>query len=100
MPIDKKSLELLRALAKQGEMHRDQLNAILGEGNLSDHTTLLMKRGLIEPRGSQLAITLEGVAFLENRRRQFWNFVVPYTLTTLIALGALLTQILSSLGPK
>lgn len=52
MPIDKKSLELLRALAKQGEMHRDQLNAILGEGNLSDHTTLLMKRGLIEPRAA------------------------------------------------
>lgn len=100
MPIDKKSLELLRALAKQGEMHRDQLNAILGEGKLSDHTKLLMKRGLIEPRDSLFAITLEGVALLEDRRRQFWNFVVPYTLTTLIALGALLTQILSALGPK
>lgn len=100
MPIDKKSLRLLRLLAGRGEMTRSQLEAVLGTDGLSLHTTLLTKRGLIESRNRQFAITLEGIALLESRRRQFWSFVVPYALTTLIALGALLVEILSALGTK
>lgn len=96
MSIDRKSLKLLRALQKRGYLPRKEMADLIGDGKLDEHLRLLKARHFADGKPGQdgYSITLEGVAFLEERRRQFWSFLVPYSITTLIAAAALLSQIL------
>lgn len=47
--------------------------------------------------GCHLELTNRTIAFLDERRRIFLNFVIPYVITTAIAIASLIVSIISLL---
>lgn len=106
--FDKVTYKLLTRLYRCGEMTEADVNAMtyqpkLGAGN--KHVSFLMENHLIELKciGEKVdsnfhvleegimvyEINLKGRAFVEQRRRDFLGFLVPYAITTFIALLSL-----------
>lgn len=44
---------------------------------------------------SRFSLTIDGYSFVEYRHREFWKFVVPYAITTFIALTNLVVSLVS-----
>lgn len=110
--FDKVTYKLLKRLYRCGEMTEADVNAMTyqpdpGAGN--KHVSFLMENQLIESKrvGEKMdkyfhtvedgvlvyVITLKGRAFIEQRRRDFWGFLIPYAITTFIALLSLISVI-------
>lgn len=106
--FDKVTYRLLKQLYRNGEMTEQSVNAITyqpdpGHGN--KHISFLMENHLIECKriGDKMdsgfhtieegitvyAINLKGCAFIEQKRRDFLGFLIPYAITTFIALLSL-----------
>lgn len=109
--LDKMSYKLLRKLYKTGYLlfaevrkitkHKDvscidPVSSFLLQTNLA---TLHMT-GEISDDGEQIndgyAITMYGRAYIEQRRHNFLMFLLPYAITTLIALASLTGTIASN----
>lgn len=106
--FDKVTYKLLKKLYRYGEITEKEVNAITyqpepGCGN--KHISLLLENHLIEQKriGQKFdskyhtleegitvyAINLKGRAFVEQKRRDFLGFLIPYAITTFIALLSL-----------
>jgi len=93
--LDKTSLKLLKALAKK-PLTRAEMAQITGKDDLETHLRFLRNRKLADsgPADPTYDITLEGRSYLENRQRQWLLFILPYAITTFIALLSLGTSLL------
>ena len=106
--LDKKATRLLKALYKTDFLKYEDIK--LSTGHSGDYTTdsaigLLARYGLIcvhytdeqnsfgEYKTDGYEITIEGRAYIEQKRREFWAFFLPYAITTVIALLSLITSI-------
>ena len=110
--FDKVTYKLLKQLYHCGEMTEQEVNTITyqpdpGKGN--KHISFLMENHLIERKSvgvemdsdfhttkkgvTVYAINLKGRAFVEQRRRDFLGFLIPYAITTFIALLSLISVI-------
>ncbi len=105
--FDKKTYGLLKALYTNGKLTKNQISRLtLYEDDSTDpHIRLLLSEKLISYEfinarpavygglysdGYYYCITLRGRAYVEQRRRDFLLFLIPYTITTVIAILALL----------
>lgn len=105
--MEKTALKLLKALYRVDDMKKcdiDQCTSHDPEEGENPYLAYLRKIGFIESRtvgdkiegkeiirGVELwSITLEGRGFIEARRKDFFMFWLPYGITTIIALAALL----------
>ena len=88
--LDKTSLKLLKALSKK-DLTRAEMAEITGSDKLEQHLRFLREKKLANswPGSTAYAITLEGLSFLAERRRQRLLFLLPYAITTFIALLSL-----------
>lgn len=110
--FDKVTYKLLKRLYRCGEMTESDVNAITyqpppGAGN--KHISFLMENHLVECDciGQKIdsnfhaikegitvyTISLKGRAFVEQRRRNFLDFLIPYAITTFIAILSLISVI-------
>ena len=109
--IDKTTLKLLKTLYKKGLIDSQEADRITN--TLPNHRNrnieLLQKHGYIfalagsvsdegYARDIHYQISLEGRAFIEDRRRKIWSFILPYSITTLIAILSLICMLLDYLG--
>lgn len=95
--MDKRTYKLLKKL--------NRVN-FLTDNSAEMHYLILQKYATLHPSGQTdeigqglcdgFCITLEGRAYVENKRRDFWAFFVPYAVTTLIALTNILATILAN----
>lgn len=106
--FDKVTYKLLKQLYRRGEMTEQEVNSITcppepGYGN--KHVLFLAENNLIECKriGEKMdssfhtieegvtvyAINLKGRAFVEQKQRDFLVFLIPYAITTFIALLSL-----------
>lgn len=109
--IDKRCYKVLPRLYRHKALSEDYINKITSHkdakrGNpiistlLSEHyISKAESNGIPDPEGGWIEcitsykITIQGCAYIENRRRDKRNFWVPYILTTLIALLSLIASI-------
>lgn len=108
MMFDKVTYRLLKRLYRHSEMTEQEVNAMTYQpepGNRNKHVSFLMENHLIEQKriGEKMdskyhtvengitvyTINLKGRAFIEQKRRDFLVFLVPYAITTFIALMSL-----------
>lgn len=45
-----------------------------------------------EPIYNSYKITITGNAYVEQKRRNFWGFILPYAITTLLAIASIIAQ--------
>lgn len=109
--MDKKSYRLLKKLYKASHFSYESVAKRTDHpnGNTSDpvteylvknHLIALHSTGKISELGEVMhdgyEITIEGRAYVEQKRRDFLTFFLPYTITTLIALLSLVATIASN----
>ena len=109
--LDKKSYKLLKALYKSNSLTYDEINCVLKtktpDSQINKYARNLSRYRLIDLHvlghdeiGNSLhdgyEINLEGRGYIENQRRQFWGFLLPYAITTFIALLSLVTTIMTN----
>lgn len=109
--LDKKSYKLLKALYKFDSLTYSEIDRILKvetpDTQINKYAHNLSRYGLIDVHflgydeiGNALhdgyEINLEGRGYVENQRRQFWGFLLPYAITTFIAFLSLVTTIMSN----
>jgi hypothetical protein len=100
--LDKKSYKILKKLYKIGST--TDIKALAYENNeiINDNVTYLITLNFIEMhqfnskknigyKDAKYKITVLGMAYIEQRRHNFWLFLIPYCITTLIAIAALFT---------
>lgn len=106
--MEKVTYKLLKHLYRVESIKKCEVDPFTGHDpkkgeNL--YTAYLRKAGYIEPRtvGEKVEngefisgvefwdITLDGRDYIEKRRKDFWMFWLPYGITTIIALAALLS---------
>lgn len=105
--MEKTTWKLLKHLYHVGSMEKSAIDHFTGHDpkkEANPYTAYLRKAGYIEPRtvggkvenGELISgvefwdITLDGRDYIEKRRKDFWMFWLPYGITTIIALAALL----------
>ncbi len=100
--LDNTSYKLLKRFYKENRLSLEAVNAIDKNGNVSppSKVEMLLKAGFVayifvisdigENIPAALEITLDGRAYVENRRRNAAGFWLPYAITTLIALSSLI----------
>lgn len=110
--FDKVTYKLLKRLYKHGKLTEQEVNAITYEpepGHSNKHILFLSENKLIESKriGEEMdssfhtikegitvyTINLKGRAFVEQRRRDFLGFLIPYSITTFIAILSLISVI-------
>ena len=106
--LEKKSKKLLKALYKVEYLPFEDVCKITGhssENTIDPATNLLSKLQLIKLHwtgettsdgdilNNGYEITIEGRAYVEKIRHDFWSFLLPYSLTTFIALLSLLSTL-------
>lgn len=112
--IDNRAYKLLKHIYKKGRLTLSEISQITGvdEAKQPSSITSALKREkfistwdtdkVIDELGDcewgGYAITLEGRAYVEKRRRETRNFWVPYSITTLIALLSLVTSLAEHWG--
>lgn len=105
--LDKKSKSLLKALYDVDFLTDSEVCKLTGHKNentidpitqhltsyrfIEIHCTGVSDTGTVLTDGYE--ITIEGRAFIEEERRKFWYFFVPYAITTFIALLSLIGTI-------
>lgn len=106
--FDKITYNLLKQLYRRGEMTEQEVNNITYQpdsGSRNRHISFLMENHLIEEKrtGEKMdskynteeegiaaySINLKGRAYIEQKRRDFLGFLIPYAITTFIALLSL-----------
>ena len=99
--LDKNATKMLKYIYRKGYISRSKSDILAKYVKKMDPTQVLirlLKLDLVEEAivdGSHVfRITISGAAYIENKRQQFWAFIVPYAITTLIALASLTTSIL------
>ncbi len=107
--LDKKSYKLLKKLYKSDFLTYREIDRLLGtdtpSSQLNPYSQNLVHNQMIDQHyagtdengdyvfdGYQ--INLDGSAYIWEQKKKFWNFLLPYTITTLIALLSLVTTIL------
>lgn len=106
--VDKSSYRLLKKLYREGEMTAEDVWSFVGHkdgtSRFCPQTSSLMRTKMIGSRDEVISddgmkatryffITLDGMAFVENRRSGIRNFWIPYAITTAIAIASLLVSI-------
>lgn len=104
--LDKKSYKLLKKLSKISFLTYSEINSILKtatdfEHQINDYVQHLSKLEYIEPHPSGhkgefncdiydgYQITLNGMGYVDDKKEKFWQFLIPYCITTLVAIAAL-----------
>ena len=81
-------------------MEESEIDRITGHtdtDSFNEVLSVLREEHLVKPAGSSsFRISLKGRAYIEQRRRDTRYFVVPYVITTLIAVSSLLITILTN----
>ena len=105
--LDKRATRLLKTLYKTDFLKYEDIKLLTGyENRTTDPVVSLLTRysyiaehypGQGDSYGDRKSdgceITIEGRAYLEQVRREFWAFFLPYAITTVIALLSLITSI-------
>lgn len=105
--LDKRATMLLKALYKTDFLKYEDIKLLTGyENRTTDPVVILLTRysyiaehysGKKDtyggPESDGCEITIEGRAYLEQVRHEFWAFFLPYAITTIIALLSLITSI-------
>lgn len=107
--LDKKSYKLLKKLCKVDFLTYQEIDNLLGtntpSSQLNPYSQNLVRNQLIDQHyvgtdengdyifGGYQA-NLDGNAYVWEQQKKFWNFLLPYTITTLIALLSLISTIL------
>lgn len=107
--LDRTSYTLLKKFYKYQFLSHDDINkycktntnwendANIFISNLSAYQFVQLNQSYIDNDGEAIyngyRITLLGMAYVENKRSQFWGFAIPYAITSLIALLSLITQL-------
>ena len=109
--LDKKSYKLLKKLCKVDFLTYQEIDYLLGtntpSSQLNPYSQNLLRQKLaevhssgIDENGDYINVgferTLNGEAYVWEQQKKFWNFLLPYTITTLIALLSLVTTILTN----
>lgn len=107
--LDKKSYKLLKKLCKVDFLTYQEIDNLLGtntpSSQLNPYSQNLLRQKLvdvhsngIDENGDYINVgferTLNGEAYVWEQQKKFWNFLLPYTITTLIALLSLISTIL------
>lgn len=109
--MEKITYKLLKQLYRVDRLDAEQIKKIVScEGDVSadPHVIYLRKAKFVDviveggkidrntmDSGTQFwCISIEGRDYIENRRREFCMFWIPYLITTIIAAAALAAQIL------
>ena len=107
--LDKKSYKLLKKLCKVDFLTYQEIDNLLGtntpSSQLNSYSQNLVRNQLIDQHyvgtdenGDYIfdgyQANLDGNAYVWEQRKKFWNFLLPYTITTLIALLSLISTIL------
>lgn len=114
---DKKTYKLLKKMYKAETMTQNEVTVFTKHSNpntLNRITSFLLTDKLIEyiqesyekdengtykEGAGYYRITILGRAYVEQRRRNLLSFLIPYSITTLIALAGLLLA-LQDIGPR
>lgn len=99
--LDKSSYKLLKAFYKINSLSPHEVDQVIKAERMMDEnivvTHLIRNKFVARARDRQnepfYHITIEGRAYIENRKKQFWSFFLPYLITTLIAFMSLLGTI-------
>ncbi len=95
--MDKRTYKLLRNLYRVNFLtdNSSEMRYLISQKYATLHPS-----GKTDEIGQELCdgfcITLEGRAYVEKRRRDFWAFILPYAITTLIALTNLCATIVAN----
>ena len=107
--LDKKSYKLLKKLCKVDFLTYQEIDNLLGtntpSSQLNPYSQNLVRNQLIDQHyvgtdenGDYIfdgyQANLDGNAYVWEQQKRFWNFLLPYTITTLIALLSLISTIL------
>lgn len=107
--LDKKSYKLLKKLCKVDFLTYQEIDNLLGtntpSSQLNPYSQNLVRNQLIDQHyvgtdenGDYIfdgyQANLGGNAYVWEQQKKFWNFLLPYTITTLIALLSLISTIL------
>lgn len=107
--LDKKSYKLLKKLCKVDFLTYQEIDNLLGTNTppsqLNPYSQNLVRNQLIDQHyvdtdenGDYIfdgyQANLDGSAYVWEQQKKFWNFLLPYTITTLIALLSLISTIL------
>lgn len=107
--VDKKSYKLLKKLCKVDFLTYQEIDNLLGtntpSSQLNPYSQNLIRNQLIDQHyvgtdenGDYIfdgyQANLDGNAYVWEQQKKFWNFLLPYTITTLIALLSLISTIL------
>jgi len=106
--LDKRTTKLLKHLYKKDTMTYAEIDKLLKtttpENAVNSESMHLSQKGLIlrhyvgqNDEGSSIydgyTISIDGRAYIEDKRKTFLAFVLPYSITTLIALLSLFTTL-------
>ena len=107
--IDKQAYKLLKRIYRKGRMQLSEVSKITGVNEKKQPSNIIseLKREkfifmweteqVVNDLGDRewggYAITLEGRAYVEKRRRDARNFWVPYSITTMIAILSLISSL-------
>lgn len=108
--LEKTSRKLLKKLYKKNFLSYDECNKIChtSEESGNRYASYLLNHGLIElhesgilgefnnPEYDGYSITLDGAGLIYTEKRDFWMFLIPYAITTVIAFIALLVAMIES----
>lgn len=107
--LDKKSYKLLKKLCKVDFLTYQEIDNLLGtntpSSQLNPYSQNLVRNQLIDQHyvgtdenGDYIfdgyQANLDGNAYVWEQQKKFWNFLLPYAITTLIALLSLISTIL------
>ena len=107
--LDKKSYKLLKKLCKVDFLTYQEIDNLLGtntpSSQLNPYSQNLVRNQLIDQHyvgtnenGDYIfdgyQANLDVNAYVWEQQKKFWNFLLPYTITTLIALLSLISTIL------
>ena len=104
--LDKKSYKLLKKLSKVPFLTYSEINGVLKtntnfEHEINEYTQHLCTLGYIQPHSSGVKgdfnsdiydgyeINLNGQGYVDDKQEKFWQFLIPYCITTLVAIIAL-----------
>ena len=106
--LDKKSYKLLKKLCKADFLTYQEIDNLLGtntpSSQLNPYSQNLVRNQLIDQHyvgtdenGDYIfdgyQANLDGNAYVWEQQKKFWNFLLPYAITTLIALLSLISTI-------
>ena len=94
--LDKQSLKLLKEFKKNLYLERRDILKITGcvDEKFDPYLERLLSVSFLEKNEyyNRYFITMDGLAFLQNRKENFLRFVIPYSITTLIAIASLVVS--------